>query len=199
MAVQYVDPEISRSKFDRQIEDFRALRTTYEARGWFLGEAEFPTVFVLMAVPQLRPAAILTGVLFDYTNYDAEPPSVLLVDPHTRRPFLARELPTMLNRALPSRTVELEGIPGSLELQPSQPLMQAHGPDEVPFLCVAGTREYHDHPGHSGDSWVLHRATGAGALVRILEVIHKYGVEPIRGYGVQLVPQVGFDLGPAPA
>jgi hypothetical protein len=76
--------------------------------------------------------------------------------------------------------------------------MQAQSADEVPFLCIAGVREYHEHPGHSGDSWELHRSTGAGRLVRLLEVIHKYGVDPLRGYSVNLVPQVGFEYSQPP-
>jgi hypothetical protein len=89
-------------------------------------------------------------------------------------------------------------MPGNLQIQGAQPLMQAHDGEEVPFLCLAGVREYHDHPGHSGDSWELHRASGAGRLVRLLEVIHRYGVDPIRGYAVNLVPQVSLDQGQPP-
>jgi hypothetical protein len=74
-----------------------------------------------------------------------------------------------------------------------QQLMQAYGPDDIPFLCLAGVREYHEHPGHSGDAWELHRTQGAGRLVRLLEVITKYGVEPIADYNISIVLQVsGF-------
>lgn len=195
---QYVDLEVSQTKFERQVGDFYALRDEYERRGWFLVEAAFPTVFVVIGLPQLRPAAILCGVLLDYSNYDAEPPSVVLVDPFTRRPYKHAELPTVMNKALPSQSLAVEGLPGQLQLRGAQPLMQAHAPDEVPFLCLAGTREYHAHPGHSGDSWTLHRASGAGSLVRILDIIHRYGAAPIQGYGVQLVPQINFDPGVPP-
>ena len=72
-------------------------------------------------------------------------------------------------------------------------LGQWYGPDDIPFLCIAGVREYHDHPGHSGDAWELHRRSGAGRFVRLLETITKYGVQPITEYHVSLVPQVsGF-------
>ena len=73
------------------------------------------------------------------------------------------------------------------------PLMQAYGPEEIPFLCIAGVREYHLNPAHTGDSWLLHRKDGAGRFVRLLEVITAYGVQPIAGYAVTLTPQVtGF-------
>jgi len=49
--------------------------------------AEYPRVLVLLASPKLTPSAIVTGVLFDYTNYDASPPSVRLVHPFTAEPY----------------------------------------------------------------------------------------------------------------
>jgi hypothetical protein len=196
---QYVDDAVSLAKFDQEIADYRALQAEYQRRGWFLTEAVFPRVFVVMSAGKLKPPAIVCGVEFDYTNYDAEPPSVRLVDPFTSEAYVARELPTSLNRALPPQVVALPGLPaGNLQMQGAQPLMQAPGPEDVPFLCLAGVREYHEHPGHTGDSWELHRAGGAGRLVRLLEIIHRYGVEPIGGYSVNLVPQVGFDHGQPP-
>jgi hypothetical protein len=194
MAVQSADPAVSLSKFDEELANYRKAAHDYEARGWFLHEASFPDVFVVLAAAALRPPPLVCGVVFDYTNYDAEPPSVKLVDPFTREPYLAKELPTTLNRSVPAQTIALPGMPGgNLQMQAVQPLMQAESPEDVPFLCIAGVREYHEHPGHSGDTWELHRSDGAGRLVRLLEVIHKYGVEPLRGYSVNLVPQVGLD------
>jgi hypothetical protein len=71
--------------------------------------------------------------------------------------------------------------------------MQAAKPEDIPFLCIAGVREYHEHPAHSGDAWELHRQAGAGRLVRLLEVIDTYGVRPISAYNIELVPRVsGF-------
>jgi Predicted metal binding domain len=197
---QFADPAVSTAKFDAEIAAFTAMRADYERRGWFLVDATFPTVFLVLAAPNLRPPAIVCGVLFDYSNYDAAPPSVRLVDPFTREPYRANELPTTLNRALPAQRLELPGMPdgGGLQMQAAQPLMQAHDAEDIPFFCIAGVREYHEHPGHTGDAWELHRAAGAGRLARLLEVIHRYGVEPITGYSVQLVPQVGFESAPPP-
>jgi hypothetical protein len=202
MPAQYVDLSVSRTKFDREIAEFRSLGGEYRKRGWFLVEAEFPRVLAIMAAPQLKPSAIVLGVALDYTNYDAAPPSVRLVNPFTDEPYKFQELPTQLMRALPEQQVALPGNPGNapqLRVQPQQPLMQAHGPDEIPFLCLAGVKEYHEHPAHSGDVWELHRVTGAGRLVRLLEVVSRYGLEPISGFGVQLVPKIGFNFGPPPA
>jgi hypothetical protein len=198
--LQFTDPTVSKAKFEREVREFRDLEAEYQQRGWFLVRADFPEAFVLIAAPQLHPPAIVTGVLLDFTNYDAAPPSVRLVNPFTGVPYRNSELPTRLNRALPPQDLQLPGLPpgAAARMQPVQPLMQAHAPDDVPFLCIPGVREYHQHPGHTGDLWELHRASGAGRLVRLLEVIHKYGVQPIPGYSVNLVPQIGFEAGQAP-
>ena len=200
MSLQYVDPTVSRKKFEREIAEYRALENKYRERGWLLVHAEFPKVLIVLAAPKLIPAAIVMGVAFDYTNYDAAPPSVRIVNPFTGEPYKFKELPNPLNRALPRQEIAVPGIPAAarMMLAGAQPYMQAHQPDDIPFLCLAGVREYHDHPAHSGDVWELHRTSGAGRLVRLLEIIHRYGIEPLIGFGVQLVPQVGFNYGPPP-
>jgi Predicted metal binding domain len=198
MAVQFAEPAVSVAKFEEEIADFEGLADEYRRKGWFLLDATFPRVLVAFAAPQLNPPAIVCGAQIDYSNYDAEPPSVQLVNPFTREPYLAQELPTSLNRAVPAQAMDLPGMPGQFQIQGAQPLMQSYGPDSIPFLCIAGVREYHQHPAHSGDAWELHRAAGAGRLVRLLEVIHTYGVKPLTGYSVNLVPQVGLESGQPP-
>ena len=201
MPSQYADPSVSRRKFDREISEYRGLGGEYRRRGWILAEAEFPRALVIFAVPKLRPAVVVMGVAFDFANYDASPPSVRLVNPFTGEPYKSKELPSQLMRASPSQEIPVPGMPAEqkMVIAAQQAYMQAYGPDETPFLCLAGVREYHDHPAHSGDLWELHRTVGAGRLVRLLEVIYRYGVEPITGLAVQLVPQVGLSYGDPPA
>jgi hypothetical protein len=204
LSPQVVDVAVTKTKFEREVDEFRQLSRQYAQRGWFLADVTFPEVLVVMAAPQLQPPAIVTGVLFDFTDYDVLPPSVRLVNAFTRDPYTAEELPTTL-----MRQTEAANLPPGFQLPPGmptpkviqqQPLMQAYGPTDVPFLCIAGVREYHDHPAHSGDRWELHRRGGAGRLGRILEVIDTYGVRPINGYGVNLVPTVaGFTQAEVPA
>ena len=196
MSLQYADPAVSRKKFEREISEYRTLGDQYRERGWLLVHAEFPRVLVVLAAPKLSPAAIVMGVAFDYTNYDAAAPSVRIVNPFTSAPYKFKDIPTQLNRGI-QQEIALPGMPPGKMLVP-QPYMQAHQPDDIPFLCLAGVREYHEHPAHSGDVWELHRTSGAGRLVRLLEIIHRYGIEPLIGFGVQLVPQVGFNYGPPP-
>jgi hypothetical protein len=201
---QFVDPAVSRPKFDREIAEYRALEAEYRRRGWMLLKAEYPDVLVALAAPQLTPPAVITGVRFDYSNYDLRPPSVRLVSPFTGEAYKTKELPTDLKRSVEAGMPQIPGLvlpPGAqARMVAQQPLMQSYGPDDTPFLCIAGVREYHDHPGHSGDAWELHRKTGAGRLVRLLDAITKYGVQPISDYQVRLVPQVvGFVQKDVPA
>lgn len=194
---QYVEPSVSQTKFDREVSDYRALEEEYLSRGWVMTHASFPLVRVMMCAAQLKPPAVIVEVELDFTNYDADPPSLTLVEPFTHRPYRADELPTVLKRtvAAPAGFVP-PGFPegAMVNIQSQQPLMQPpNDPEGLPFLCIAGVREYHEHPAHSGDLWELHRESGAGRLARLLEVIHKYGVEPISDYQVQLTPSIaGF-------
>ena len=198
-AEQYVDPAVSRAKFESEITDYLSLEADYRSRGWFLVKADWPTAVVVLASSKTSPPTIVTAVQFDYTNYDVEPPSVRLVDPFSGRLLLNKELPIRLPRMIPGpeMSTPVPGLP-KLQLNSAQDLMQAHSPEDLPFLCIAGVKEYHDHPGHSGDSWELHRSAGEGRLVRLLEVISKYGIETVTGFNVNLAPQVTFAVSEPP-
>ena len=166
--------------------------------------AEYPEVFVVFANPVLKPPAVVFGALLDFTNYDLWAPSVKLVDPFTREPYKAKELPTILKRrtvrqAPPEFAVMIQQQGGELpQFVQDEPLMQWYAPDDVPFLCLPGVREYHEHPAHSGDSWLLHRDRGEGKLYFILETLYRYGVQPITTYNVQMRPVIGFGQQEAP-
>jgi hypothetical protein len=165
---------VSQAKFDKEIVAYHTLEDEYRMRGWFLLEARFPRALVMLTAPHLRPASVVVGVLFDYTNYDARPPSVRLVNPFSGEPFLTKDLPTKLWQAVPTPPV-VAGLPTALA---TQAMMQG-ADDEVPFFCHPGVREYHDHPAHSGDPWELRRAEGEGRFVRLLDLIWRYGVKPL--------------------
>ena len=196
---QFADPSVSRVKFDREIAEYRALEADYRARGWFLVKAEWPVAVVLLASDKTKPPALVAAVQFDYTNYDAEPPSVRFIDPFSGRVLTFKELPTRLPRGVPGQELA-SPVPGGhmVQVMMSQDLMQANSPEDAPFLCIAGVKEYHDHPGHSGDPWEMHRSSGGGRLIRLLEVISKYGLEPVKGFHVNLQPQVSFAFSEPP-
>ena len=187
-----VDPAVSRAKFAREVARYRELEDDYIRRGWWMVRAEFPEVFVVFGSPAVNPPAVAFGALLDFTNYDLWPPSVRLVNPFTRVRYRPDELPTRLPRRLPGPP---DGAGQSAVVV--QPLVQHHGPDGVPFVCLPGVREYHQHPAHSGDSWLLRRSRGEGTLHFLLDQLDRFGVRPIKGYnmGMQLVI-AGFQLEP---
>ena len=106
---QSTDPAVSRVKFDREVRQFRRLAANYRQRGWFLADATFPIVVVVLAAPKVKPSPVVVGVRFDYTDYDLLPPSVRLVDPFTAEPYTLSTLPTNLPRGIQGGSIEIVG------------------------------------------------------------------------------------------
>ncbi len=182
-----VDPAVTREKFEREVATFRAVEDDHRQRGCFLYRATFPEVVVLFATPKVRPAMLVFGARIDFSNYDLWAPSVQLVDPFTLAPYRLREAPTRLTRAM---RVTPEGAP-----QPAfqaANLLIAHNEEDIPFVCMPGTREYHEHPAHTGDSWLLHRGLGEGTLAHIVTVLARHGIEHARPH-IQM--RVGIEYG----
>lgn len=212
-----VDPVVVRAKFDRQVADYRRMEREYLKRGWLMVRAEFPEVVVLFAAPHLNPPGVLFGVVIDFTNYDLWAPSVRFVEPFTLEPLPAHQAPAVLKRAAPPMQDAadaatpggqpadanspsgaegrpfIQGFPPGMQVifqaPPLQNLVQGH-PGGLPFLCMAGIREYHDHPFHSDDPWLVHRDTGVGTLQHILDVIHRHGVLTLKQWNYQISMQV---------
>lgn len=211
-----VDPVVARAKFDRQVADYRQMEREYLKRGWLMVRAEFPELVVLFAGTHLNPPGVLFGVVIDFTNYDLWAPSVRFVEPFTLDPLPAHQAPAVLKRPapaappaeggampggqpadanpLPGAAVQpvIAGLPPGMQVvfQPApQNLVQVH-PGGLPFLCMAGVREYHEHPFHSDDPWLAHRGTGVGTLQHILDVIHRHGVLTLKQWNFQVSMQV---------
>lgn len=200
------DPAISRAKFERELAEYRRLEHEYLRRGWFLVRAEFPEIMVVFTAPQLQPSVVLFAIILDYSNYDLWPPSVRFVDPFTRQPFPADKMPIQMLQRRRLQPPVLAGAPAETPIGPPdegpavggainfewEHLIQAMA-DGRPFLCVAGVREYHEHPFHSNDPWLAHRGTGPGRLYHILNLIYRHGVAPLREIRYQVhVQPVGF-------
>lgn len=182
----YVDPAVVRRKVERELATLAARIDQYRARGiWLLGYT-FPQLLVAFLATKIKPFPIAPfGVLIDLANYDVEPPSIQFVNPFTRAPLKRSEVPTNFNRfRIPPGAAPVLQLPAGLPPQMAgavrDELLQSWGPeDPCPFMCLQGVREYHDNPGHSGDSWWLHRSQGAGRLVRLLDLLSRYGTEPM--------------------
>jgi hypothetical protein len=172
MSDQVVDPAVTRRKFDREVRAFRRREGMFRNRGWWLLKVEFPVVEIAFATVKLRPAAIAMCVRIDFTNFDLWPPSVTFIDPFTGSTLA---------------TAEQVGVPIARmneQMQAQQIIQQHQG--KPPFLCLPGVREYHDHPGHSGDNWLLHRESGAGGLFFIVDKLSTYGSESITGWQLEM-------------
>ena len=191
----FCDPKVSRTKFEREVAEFRALEESYHRRGIWLMNATFPTVFVVLVAVHPKPCPMVAfGIRINFENYDVEPPSVQLVHPVTRAQLKKHELPHLMQR---------QGAPAFQNgpitvMQPPLPLVQGWD-GQLPFICLPGVREYHKHPAHTGDSWWLHRKSGQGRLSTILNVLATYAIDPVKGLNVQLQPQVSLAIPEFPA
>jgi hypothetical protein len=171
---------VSRAKFERELEQYRASTREYRRRGWLLLDATFPEVCVAFVVPSLTPAQVIYTVLINFTNYDLHPPSVKFVNLQTREPEKKGNVNHMLRMQPNGQTLNM---------------LQAYTQDEPPFLCLPGVAEYHSNPGHTADAWLLHRGSGEGTLYFILEQIWKYGVAPLKGAAFEIqIRQTGWQV-----
>lgn len=163
-----VDPEVSLSKFQKEVESFVGLQDQYRQRGWILESAEFPLCLItlLWRIGNLVFAPVALRI--DFTNYDLWAPSLTFVDPLTREPVM----PAV------GAVLRAEGREEQL-IVPEHPLTH------LPFLCVPGTREYHSHPQHSGDRWELHRSTGEGNLATLVDRVWGTMIQTIVGLATQ--------------
>ena len=192
--VQSVDPAVTRTKFDLEVIRFREMEATYRRRGILLHEVAFPTVTVAVCGAKLKPPPLLGAVRIDFTDYDLQPPSVTFVDPLTHRDLGAHEVSFPMFR-LPKRegVTREEALASATQGVPVEliPMVMANEQAGKPFICLPGVREYHDNPAHSGDPWLLHRASGEGCLAFIIDNIWKYGPNVIEAYMVQVSMQGG--------
>jgi hypothetical protein len=165
-----IDPDVSRLKFDREINRLVEQRSTLQSRGIFLvGAPTYPIVeflfvprhslqVVLQAkqsgsiiLPEGAVVAVKLPSLaarsfkahFDLTDYDLQPPSLEFRDSLTDGILVYDAM---------FRALEYEK-----ERKAHVVLLPDHPITHKPFLCLRGIREYHEHPQHSGDDWLLYR------------------------------------------
>lgn len=152
-----VAPETSRAKFDEQLRRWHANADVYAGRGWLLLSEGDLTVDIgmLRTLPMSghQVPVMTVCVRLDYWNFDLWAPSVTFIDPVTRQP--AKPVVRATDPVSPHEARDL--------------LIDVHPTTRQPFLCLPGVREYHTHPQHSGDDWLLHRPLRRGDLAVICE------------------------------
>lgn len=167
--IQITDPEVTRVKFENEIQKFRAVEDKYRVKGILCTKVNYPNVYFVFGIPKLIPYPIVFSVKVNFTNYDVEPPSVKFINPFTEELLKREQIP-----------IHFIQINNSNLLQPLE-LVQGAG-DIMPFFCIPGIREYHDHPAHSGDSWFLYRNKGEGSLLFILDQLYSTSIPMAKGY-----------------
>ncbi|MBL7771542.1 MAG: hypothetical protein JNM95_01625 [Chitinophagaceae bacterium] len=177
---QYVEPAVSKEKFDRELNLFLSNKGEYIKRGIILVDAIFPSIDFIFLAQKLTPMAVVFAVRVNFNNYDVEPPSVTFIDPLSKLPIPAMKCLTHFQKRI--------GLDPNGQIQ-TQALLQFETPFSKPFLCFAGIREYHNHPFHTGDSWLLYRKRGEGTLSFIIEALYNYGIAPIESYNLQVQVQ----------
>lgn len=172
--MQTIDLGISKLKYEEELSAFLSGQEIQRKRGIYVLHAEFPNVILSFSAHKLRPAPIVFVININFDNYDLEPLSVRFIDPFTWEDL--PQLPARLIRKIPLA----DGKPSLLDLTLAEP-------NRKPMICLPGIREYHEHPAHTGDPWLLHRGKGGeGTLGFIIDKIYDYGIAPITSYHVIL-------------
>ena len=183
MVAALVDPEISRGKFLRELELWRANNA--QERGCILLRHDDDALLVEIgflarvstSVGSGPLPALVCAIRLTYENYDLWPPSLTFIDAFTRQPARAH-----VRAFMPT------------EDGPRDVLIDAHPETGLPFFCVAGIREYHTHPQHTGDSWLLHRPLGEGSVFTICDRVWRYMARNVVGLGVNIQALPGWPL-----
>lgn len=142
-----VDPEVSRSKLERQVKDFQDNGASYRERGYWIVDQEGLNVYaafaarIPMSIGPIPFPVVTACVRFNFDNFDLWAPSLTIVDFFTLQPAMP----------LVNATEFGEGEPLNVLIGP-------HPETQLPFLCLPGVREYHTHPQHTGDLWLLRRS-----------------------------------------
>lgn len=112
-------------------------------RGWVFNSSDYPVVDVTFSAPGRTPMRVALRC----DGWDSQPPSV-----------------------------EFQAADGTpLSTAPTAPGGQFHaGPHHAtgrPFLCMAGSREYHTHSSHTGDVWENYKSKAGYDLGGIITQI----------------------------
>lgn len=188
------DRRVVQRKYDEEMRNFRQMESVYRERGIWLISTVFPRVIIAFATPKSPNVFVPFAAEIDFTDYDAEPLSVVLVHPVTLKRLKMSEVLPQFSMGMAGRMIRLRTLNNGQVV--TDQILQAFD-DSRPFLCIAGVREYHDNPAHTGDSWWLHRRAGEGTLSHIVNLIWAYGVKNIIAPQMNLQVQfAGYSLQP---
>lgn len=177
--IQFCDPEVTRVKFHNELQEFKQNEDEFRKKGVICIKSNFPSITLLFAIPHIQPQPIAFTVCIDYTNWDSEPPSIRFIDPFTDKVLERKDIRINFFQVKDNNAIRVLPNGQIVELD----LLQAANP---PFFCIPGVKEYHQHPAHSGDSWMLHRTKGEGKLCVLIEQLYKHSIAQSGGYTVNI-------------
>jgi len=180
-----LDSEVARKKFELEVETLERHSIGLRQRGCWVFKSEFPIIDVVLVpkhpvqllipvaapagpgglniVLQQNPVPFLSarafGVRIGLDDFDQRAPSVSFRDPWTWEPLDYATNPNCFNGY-------------HIDNQNRKvPVLLIHSESKLPFLCMRGIREYHEHPQHTGDDWMLYRGNMSvfGLLSNILD------------------------------
>lgn len=175
---------VSANKLARELDDWSHNAEAYRRRGWVLLGVAGLTVDVgflsNVAVGDMQVPAMTASIRLEYDNYDLWPPSLTFIDPRSGTPVAP--IVQSLERISPAE------VRNTLLVHP---VLSRH------FLCLPGTREYHSHPQHTGDDWLLHRSAGEGRLAVVCDRVWRRMSRNVFGFRLELqsLPGMGTQLG----
>lgn len=193
-----VDPAVARAKFAREVARLEQQRDVLRSWGAWVVQTAYPTVDVVFvprkpmkltapipqmsiivpAVPSLATreipvlAARAFGVRVALDDFDQRAPSVTFRDPWSWDYLAPDRIPL-------GQTIDEHG-------KNQLVVLNDHPETRRPFLCIRGTREYHEHPQHTGDEWALYR--GHIGLFSVLTTVWRTCVELARPNLILLGP-----------
>jgi hypothetical protein len=130
--------DLSKSIFDAQVDAIPAL--LFEKRGWRVIDRTYP----IFEVAFQAPGRTIMRVRMRCNDWNELPPNVELLD---------------------ADGVYLTSLPtGSTNVFNNS----QHEVTKHPFICMAGSREYHTHPSHIADSWEGYKNRDSYTLPNIM-------------------------------
>lgn len=179
-----VDPEISRRKLDRELEEWQAKSDKHRARGLLLLRRNDLEVDIGLACPfglvpgQTPFGLIAVAVRLYFEDYDLKPPSLRFINAFSGKP----QPPSMIEALEDKR----DGS-GEISILPLDPRTREH------FFCAPGNRQFHEFPQHKGELWPVYRGRGAGRLETICDRLWRATAGTVRGWQLsQTVAQPPF-------
>jgi hypothetical protein len=188
-----VDPEVCAAKFDAEVQLLTSRAAMLRSLGAYVVRVEFPeidviviptrhlafgiplppgqtpggiilpnapvavgapTQFQVVMAERFDVAAALTfGVRFYLDDFDMRAPSVTFHHPATWQLLRHHQIPQGMH------IVNGAGL---------KVIHDRHPVTGRPFFCMRGIREYHEHPQHTGDEWLLYRGINILTLVTTL-------------------------------